>query len=119
MKLRIQDDTLRLRLTRSEVRQLEVGGSVAAAMAVAPGSALVYTVCAGEGGGLAVALDGGAVTVAVPRGWLAGWADDQRVGFDGTQDAGLGRTLAITVEKDFDCLHRRPEDVDTFPHPDA
>lgn len=88
-------------------------------MQAGPGAALRYALHASDVPRLGVRVEGAAVTVTVPRGWVDGWADDQRVGFEVTQDAGEGRTLRIMVEKDFDCLHKRPEETDLFPHPDA
>jgi len=119
MKLRIQGDSIRLRLTRSEVRQLAEAGEVAAEMRVAPGSSLVYRLRTADRADLGAELDGAEVTVFVPASWTAGWPDDDRVGFGGTQDTGGGRQLALLVEKDFDCLHKRPNETDLFPHPDA
>ena len=119
MKLRIQGDALRLRLTRPEVLQLAEAGEVTAEMRLGLGSSFVYRIRAADVAHLGASMDGGALTVVVPRGEVAGWPDDERVGFEGTQDAGDGRRLALLVEKDFDCLHRRPEEADLFPHPDA
>ncbi len=119
MKLRIQGNSIRLRLTRSEVRRLAEAGEVVAETRVAPGSSLVYRLQTTDRAGLGASLSGVALTVSVPRDWVAGWPDDERVGFEGTQDAGDGRRLALLVEKDFDCLHRRPDETDLFPNPDA
>ena len=119
MKLRIQGDSLRLRLTRSEVRQFAETGAVESAMQVAPGVRLTYGLRASDRAGLAVAMNEHRVTVWVPHGWIADWADGDAVGFSGEQDAGEGRTLSILVEKDFECLHKRPDEQDAFPHPRA
>ena len=119
MKLRIQGDSIRLRLTRSEVHQLAEAGEVAAETRVAPGSSLAYRLRTADRAGLGASLEGAGLTVSVPREWVVGWPDDERVGFEGTQDVGAGRQLALLVEKDFDCLHRRPDETDLFPNPDA
>ncbi len=119
MKLRLQDDSLRLRLSRDDLRRLAVAGVVEGAVHVGPGSSLVYRLQAADTLHLGAEVEANTVTVRVPHAWLVGWADDERVGFDGTQDAGDGRTLTVLVEKDFDCLHRPPESGGTFPRPDA
>jgi hypothetical protein len=119
MKLRIQDDSIRLRLTQVEVRRLAEAGEVRAETHVAPGSALVYRLRAADRADLGAALDGAEVTVFVPAAWVEGWPDDERVGFEGTQDVGDGRRLALLVEKDFDCLHRRSDKATRSPAPDA
>lgn len=119
MKLRIQGDSLRLRLSRAEVGGLEAEGAVEASMRVGPGAALRYALRAADVEALEASLGGAGLEVRVPRAWVAGWAGDDRVGFEGAQDAGGGRTLSIRVEKDFDCLHKRPDEAGLFPHPDA
>lgn len=119
MKLRIQGDSLRLRLTRTEVRHLVESGTIIADMRLGPESSLVYSLRAADCDALAAEMDGSGLTVLVPRPWVEGWPDDDRVGFEGTQETGDGQQLALLVEKDFDCLHKRPDEVDPFPHPDA
>ncbi len=117
VKLRIQGDSLRLRLTRPEVARLAATGAVIDAMHVAPGARLAYGLRATDGDALGVEMDGAGVTVLVPRAWLGEWADGDEVGFSGSVDAGDGRSLALLVEKDFDCLHRRADEPDAFPNP--
>ena len=117
MKLRLQGDSLRLRLTRPEVYQLAEAGRVESAMHVAPGAALVYGLRAADADALTATFDGATLTVLVPRAWVGPWADGDAVGFEGTTDAGDGRTLTLLVEKDFACLHRRADDADAFPNP--
>ncbi|WP_420455785.1 DUF7009 family protein [Rubrivirga sp.] len=119
MKLRIHDDALRLRLSRGDLRTLDQTGAVEATTHVAPGSSLVYRLRAADVPRLGAEVEGSTVTVSVPREWVDGWEEDIHVGFEATQDAGDGHALAITVEKEFDCLHRPADAADAFPHPDA
>lgn len=127
MKLRIQGDSLRLRLTQTDVRTLTETGAVTDAMQVAPGAALRYSLRAADaevsdpaaGGALAATLDGGALTVLIPRSWVAPWMESDTVGFEGTVPAGDGRTLAILIEKDFACLDESRDEADAFPNPHA
>jgi len=86
-------------------------------MHVAPGVFFTYTVRAADAEGLGATWEGSTLTVTVPAQWLPGWPDDDRVGFEGMQDAGDGRVLALLVEKDFACLHREPDEMDAFPNP--
>ena len=105
MTLRILDDSLRLRLSPDEVRQLDATGVVEATMHVAPGAALCYAIRAADVDGLAAELDGATLAVLVPRDWTEDWALGDVVGFEGAQDAGDGRTLALLVERDLGCGH--------------
>jgi len=117
MKLRIKGDSIRLRLTQTEVRQLAETGVVDSTMHITPGASLTYGLRAADRRQLAVEGDARALVVLVPRDWIGPWADGDDVGFDGTQDAGDGRELAILIEKDFACLHKRPDEQDAFPNP--
>ncbi|MEO0557598.1 MAG: hypothetical protein AAF170_05370 [Bacteroidota bacterium] len=117
MKLRIKGDSVRIRLTQTEVRQLAETGAVESTMHIAPGASLTYGIRAADLRQLAIEGDAREVVVLVPRGWIGPWAESEQVGFDGRQDAGDGRELAILVEKDFACLHKRPDELDAFPNP--
>ena len=117
MKLRIKGDSIRLRQTQTEVRSLAETGAVESAMRVSPEAELVYGLRASGADTLTVQMSARGVTVLVPEAWIDPWAEGDDVGFDGEQDAGDGRTLAILVEKDFACLHKRPDELDAFPNP--
>lgn len=117
MKLRLQGDTVRLRLSRSDLARLVDEGRVAECIHIAPGAVLSFAVQAAACERLTAAWDETGLTVGLPRPWLDGWADDDRVGFEGRQDAGAGRTLRLAVEKDFACGHRPSDAAETFPRP--
>ena len=116
MKLRIQDSAIRLRLSPSEVAQLASTGRVASAAHFGAGCTLTYAVETEFHDGLRAEFRDGALTVFVPRAWVAPWTNSERVGFEAVQDVGSGRTLSLLVEKDFDCLHK-PSPGAAFPHP--
>lgn len=108
MTLRLLDDSLRLRLSPDEVRQLREAGTVEAATHVGPGAVLRYAVRAADVDRLAARFDGATLAVLVPRERVAAWARGDVGGVEGTQDAGGGRTLAILAETDLGCDHDRP-----------
>ena len=117
MKLRIQGDSIRLRLTQSEVAHFAADGTVEATTHFGPGRTLTYALQSADADDLSAEFGDGTLTVFVPRAWATPWAESEQVGFEGTRDAGDGRTLALLVEKDFECLHKRPDEEDAFPHP--
>ena len=122
MKLRIHDDSLRLRLTPAEVARLAVGGAVTSETAFAPGMALVVRVESSDRPALSATFEGGAVTVRLPQAQVGPWAGSGGEAIAGEQDAGAGRTLRVSVERDYACLHRDGESAGggaagTFPHP--
>lgn len=121
MKLRLQRNSIRLRLTRPEVEALAETGSVSEMISFgpAPDQQLLYTVETRRQQGLGYAYHGGSVTVYLPAGESAEWVESERVGFQEDIDIGNGESLSILVEKDFKCLTDRPgeDDSDAYPHP--
>ena len=119
MKLRIRDDSLRLRLSRSEVALVGRGEPVRAVMHVTPGRALTYElVPAGDVNHATVDLDAGTLSVQIPSSQARAWAAADDVSIRVRQDAGDAE-LRLLIEKDFRCLAPREEedDGDAFPHP--
>ena len=119
MKLRIQDASLRLRLTRSEVQAFAETGAVAAVTPFGPGRSLTYRLEASEAVDAVTArFDGAHITLLLPAPLARRWATTDEVGIEAEQAAGAGR-LRILVEKDFQCLHRAEglREPDAYPHP--
>jgi hypothetical protein len=114
MKLRIQGDSLRLRLTQSEVASLHSGGRVDCAIRFPAGRSLGYSVVSSpEATAVCVSYAGDSICVVLPHAVVAAWAESNEVTIQGT-DSGL----RILVEKDFQCLHQ-PADATpgAFPNP--
>ena len=117
MKLRLQSNSLRLRLTRREVERLRDSGSVKEALDFGDGEVLVYCLeSRPEPGPVRAASSHGTVTVSLSREAAEAWAASEEVGIY----AQSGR-LTIAIEKDFRCLVPRPEDQDSdaYPNPGA
>jgi hypothetical protein len=115
MKLRIQENSLRLRLTQKEVAQLRERGRVESSVEFSPGQELVYLL---EGSfhakSLSVAFNGRFSRVTVPTDVMTEWVESDQVGIDAPSQAGL----QLLIEKDFQCLHSRGEqDRDAYSHP--
>ena len=115
MKLRIQGNSLRLRLTQKEVASVRDGRPVESLIEFAPGLSLAYLL---EGSPSAKALsatfDGRAIRVTIPTHQIAEWAESDRVGVEALSQTGV----QLLVEKDFKCLHRTVEqEPDAYPHP--
>lgn len=120
MKLRIRDNTLRLRLSQQDVDRLRRHGRVEGRTSFGPGRVFSYALEASEEGThLEAVYEEGGITVYVPAAWVDPWAESDRVGFEGAQDVGKGITLGVLVEKDFTCLQPRKSDEDAggYPHP--
>ncbi len=117
MKLRIKANSLRLRLTRSEVARLGVGEPVEEATEFSANQVLRYRIQPGEGPEqLQASFESGLALVVVSADRLRHWVSAGEVGIYGASAA-----LEIAIEKDFRCLTRPEErfDPDVYPHPDA
>ncbi len=120
MKLRIRQNTLRLRLTKTEVDRLAKDGRVEESTVFSPSSALRYVLTTSD---TVAALDAsftdGTIEIRVPTKTARAWATNEEVGLSGEVPVKDGTPLVLLVEKDFACLKERPgeDDSDAFPHP--
>jgi len=121
MKLRIKGDSVRLRLTRQEVRELDERGEVADKVRFDGGAALVYRVKRDAVvGTLSAAYDRNTIEVLIPEQAARTWCNTDVVTLEYTKHTAEGG-LHIIVEKDFSCLEPRADEdeSDQFPHPRA
>ena len=123
MKLRIKGDSLRLRVTPSEVVRLVKGGRVEETVHFSPEpeARLTYALesaqSAGTDGAVQIRCVGREVAVVVSAQRAREWADGSEVGIYAQFPVTNG-LLEIAVEKDFACLDRNDvENEDTFPNP--
>ncbi|MEM9056106.1 MAG: hypothetical protein AAGD86_01440 [Pseudomonadota bacterium] len=120
MKLRLLGNSIRLRLTQSEVGRVGQGDTVVEATTFADGARFEFALgpheSAGDPGQVTARFDSGRLTVSAPRALLASWAATDRVALAAPDENASPRVL---VEKDFNCLVPRDgdDDADTFPHP--
>jgi hypothetical protein len=115
MKLRIQGNSLRLRLTQKEVARVRNGGLVESLIEFAPGHSLVYVLEGSPGvETISATFDGHAIRVTIPLDQMTEWVASDRVGVEARSQTGV----QLLVEKDFECLHRSVEqEPDAYPHP--
>lgn len=124
MKLRILDDSLRLRLSQGELERLRTLGRVEAATGFGPGPAqqLVYALVVDpDAHRISATLTEREIAVVVPRAAALAWIESDEVGLRAEQSLGADRTLALLIEKDFKCLVPRAgeEGYDGLPNPRA
>lgn len=119
MKLRIRGNTLRLRVSKSELATVLKRGSVQDAIRFGPRTRLVYRLEAAAGNRFGAELAGDSIVVRAPRAAVVKWGRDEEVSMRGKQKIGRGATLAILIEKDFECLKPRAGDdaTDLFVNP--
>lgn len=120
MKLRIYNGSLRLRLSRSDVDQLQEEGVCAESLQFGSGSKLTYTL---ETSPQFIVMEAqyrhDLIRVLLPLEIGRKWASSAQISLSFDPVEGGGPSLLI--EKDFRCLHadeRKPsDDADSFPNP--
>lgn len=122
MKLRIRGNSLRLRLTKSEVAEIGAGGAVEETLEFGgePAQRLIYALASADDieNTTAVFADG-RITVLISTAQANRWARTSQIGIEAEKTISEKRTLRILIEKDFFCFEPRTgeEDADTFEHP--
>jgi hypothetical protein len=119
MKLRIHGNSLRLRLSQSEVAQFSKTGFVEDSVQFTPGVSFAYTLESSSSiRASQVSFQNGWLKFQVPAAVGVEWFTTERVGISGDQPLESGRHLSILIEKDFQCLHGDLErDPDAYPNP--
>jgi hypothetical protein len=122
MKLRIRDNSIRLRLTRGEVDRLRDEGLVRASTSFPGGGEFRYEIESSPASvNPAASLSDNKITVRLPESTVGAWAASEQVSITGEQQHKNGEQLSILVEKDFACLAPREgeDEADMYPHPAA
>jgi hypothetical protein len=123
MKLRIKGNSMRLRVSRSEVARLLAGDRLQDTIYFAPeaGASFTYTLQQEPAVEIpTVRYEAKGVAVLLPADLTKTWGVTDQVGI--AEDISLGDlgSLALLIEKDFACLDRGDEDnQDTFANPNV
>lgn len=113
MKLRLHDNSLRLRLSQSEVARLHDTGKVEDLVVFQPGNELLYSIETAAAQETTATLENAKIRVILPTQVAMQWIESDQPGIE----ASTG-TLRLLIEKDFQCLHREPQPgEDAFPNP--
>jgi hypothetical protein len=126
MKLRIRGNSIRLRLTQSEVARIENSEIVSETLSFGglgdKTSTLTYSLeSSDEVSELEARFENQRIRVFVPRSLSTRWTSSSEVSIKKKHDLGRGETLSILVEKDFVCLKPREfefeDESDLFKNP--
>ncbi len=118
MKLRVRFNSVRLRLTKTEVSTLQCQGECAELIKFPGGASLAYSLRASDSPAVHAEFEQGTVKIKVPRQDIAKWSGTDAVGIYATVDAS-GETLHVSIEKDFQCLDlsTQEDQSDMFANP--
>ena len=120
MKLRIRGNSIRLRLEQAEVKQLVETGKVEETVIFPSAQRFVYTLALDPAEQYKADFTGGTITVYLPYAAGQKWAKGEDVGIY-AEVASEGLPLKLIIEKDFQCLHKRPDEDESgmFANPHA
>ena len=118
MKIRIKGNSVRFRLTKTEVETFSKTGSYTEETHFLS-KVFTYTLMAKEGiKELDADFINDTITIYFPKSEQREWAANDRVGFSNSVDWNDRDTLSLLVEKDFTCLDNTVEDQsDNYPNP--
>jgi hypothetical protein len=112
MKLRIKSNSIRFRLTKSDVSKLAATGSLDESVSFGA-SSLAFAIRTSAGNALASVFNNDTVTLFMPQHMITELAETDKVGFESREG-----DLHLLVEKDFTCLENIGEDQsDNYPNP--
>jgi len=120
LKLRVRDNSIRLRLTRSEVELVRNDGL--GRVPLAGRNNFDYVLESSPATVKPEAhISNNVLTVRIPEAEIISWSESDEVSISASQILDGGDQLNILVEKDFACLVPREgeDENDMYPHPEA
>lgn len=120
MKIRIKDNSVRIRLSKSEVERFGKEGYIESSTAFVSNT-LTYALESRSdkyGHELSADFMNDVITIYIPEKMAKDWVETDAIGFETKQSLDNGETLFILLEKDFKCLDITNEDQsDSYENP--
>ena len=118
MKLRIKGNSLRLRLTKSEVSKLATEGIIEEHIGFVNNELTYSIVSSKTAHTITASFQGNAIRVIMPAMLSEDWPTNDIISFDEYLDENNQQSLYILIEKDFKCIDATTEDQsDNFENP--
>lgn len=119
MKLRIRGNSVRIRVSKTELAQIADVGAAEDSVRFSPSTELRYRVEVKPAGAVEADFRTALLRVLVPKARVEQWLRPEEVAIEERQAIGEGATLRILLEKDYTCLAPRSgeDDADLFANP--
>jgi len=112
MKIRIKGNSIRYRLTKTDVSTFDRDGYLEETTSFGT-QVFKYALQRSPNGVLTSDFDNSCITIYMPLEMAHEWTNTDRVGFESTNNQ-----ISLLIEKDFVCLDNITEDQsDNYPHP--
>ncbi|MGH8494817.1 MAG: DUF7009 family protein [Gammaproteobacteria bacterium] len=121
MKLRIRGNSIRMRVTQSELAEIAADGEVRETVEFGDATLTYALVRDAFDSAPSASFRDNVITLRLPADTVRRWVETRQVSIRASQRLEHGGELQLLVEKDFACLEPRPgeDESDTFPHPEA
>ena len=117
MKIRIKGNSIRYRLSKTDIQTLGEKGYTEERTEFNNGL-FVYTLQSSDETNLAADLGTNKITILMPKSWMSEWIASERVGYEHHQLLPNGNKLYLLIEKDFKCIDDTIEDQsDNYDNP--
>jgi hypothetical protein len=118
MKLRIKGNSIRIRLSRSEVAKIAAEGYIEE-QTLFGNNKFIYALQRSDNGNeLSASLYQNKITMFVPSSLLKNWPENDVIGFHANMPLTDNDSLYLLLEKDFTCLDETTEDQsDNYENP--
>ncbi len=119
MKLRLRENSIRLRLLHGEIVRLRESGKISENIRFNESRTLTYTlVISKETKEISARFEASEIVVAIPFEAARNWMETNLVNLEYEQKIGENSTLKILLEKDFACSEKifDQDNADVFPH---
>ena len=117
MKLRIKGNSLRIRLTKTEVSKLAQTGYLEEQTSFG-NNLFIYAVQKTDAADLSATFENNKITMFVPDSFIKDWPENNVIALDTKMPISQTESLYLLIEKDFICLDETTEDQgDNFENP--
>jgi hypothetical protein len=124
MKLRTTQNSIRLRLSQTDIRNFAENGVVDETVQIGPVSEAAFSFRLHRSETIdrtSASYQNNCLTISIPSGIADQWSTSEDVSIKASQPTSDAAELSILIEKDFACLTPRTgdDDKDAFPNPAA
>ena len=114
MKLRIKGNSVRIRLSKTEVQALSSGTVLEDRTSFGSNRFGYLVKPVMEGDALYADYENGTIKMFVPKSLLKEWPSNAVVGFESSMKVNANESLYLLLEKDFKCIDQTSEDQSDF-----
>src|SRR5689334_17993051 len=118
MKLRIKGNSIRLRLTKSEVELFGREGYIDERTEIGD-KLFTYALQQYDGPNLSAEMENSRMIVYMPAAFAKDWVESNKVGYEYEKELASGNKLYLLIEKDFKCLDENitEDQTDNYENP--